>query len=66
MDADPGEQVNRCHEDPERARRMVELLRSMVDAGRSTPGETQSNDADVDIWKLGGIPDADLSRWDDY
>ena len=45
---------------------MLALLKKQVADGRSTPGPQQENEAEVDIWKLDTIPDADVSALDDY
>ena len=42
------------------------LVRPSVLDGRSTPGEHQENDVDVDIWKLETMPSVDASVLDDY
>jgi len=47
LSKDPGEQTNLSAEYPRRVERMQEMLREMIDNGRSTPGETLANDADI-------------------
>ena len=47
-------------------RRMLGELRRLVAAGRSTPGESQSNDVEVDIWKLHTMPGVEPAMLDDY
>jgi arylsulfatase A len=65
MEIDPGETTNLVRERRDEARRLLALLRSQVDAGRSTPGIPQRNDAEVDIWKLHTIPSARAEELDD-
>ena len=45
---------------------LVERLKRLVAAGRSTPGPAQSNDATVDIWKADTLPGVDPAVFDDY
>lgn len=66
MKNDPGEKTNLRESDPERVRAMVSLLKSLVANGRSTPGEIQSNDVEVDIWKLDVTPGVGPEVLDDY
>jgi alpha-L-fucosidase len=51
LDEDIGEQNNLADQYPEKVEELTLLLESLVAAGRSTPGERQQNDAEVDIWK---------------
>lgn len=51
MVEDPGERRNLLESRPEIAARLVRLLETYVENGRSTPGPKQSNDTAVDIWK---------------
>jgi arylsulfatase A-like enzyme len=51
MTQDLGEQKNQEAEHPEIVKSLVTLLEKYVAQGRSTPGEPQKNDANVDIWK---------------
>jgi arylsulfatase A len=66
MEADPGEQNNLESEERAKVKEMIALLEKLVQDGRSTPGELQSNDVTVDIWKLDTIPAVDASVLDDY
>ncbi len=66
MRADPGETCNLSDTYPRRVREMVATLKEHVARGRTTPGEPQSNDAPVDIWKLETIPSVDPAAVDDY
>jgi len=66
MEADPGEQENLEASNRDKVREMLALLKKQVDDGRSTPGAPQSNDAEVDIWKLETMPDVDPRALDDY
>lgn len=66
MDKDPGEKNNLYKKFPDQVKSMVKLLKQLVVNGRSTPGEKQANDAEVDIWKLDTLPNVDVSEWDDY
>ncbi len=63
---DPGETTNLQARYPEQLKKMVALLKRLVDDGRSTPGPRQANDSPVDIWKLDTMPGVDPSRLDDY
>jgi len=66
MEVDPQE-ANNLHVDrPDKVRDLLGILEQLVADGRSTPGEQQQNDAQVDIWKLDTIPGADLRFLDDY
>lgn len=53
---DVGERHNLQAEEPGRVRRMIARLRQIVDAGRSTPGARQPNDAEIDLWKRKSLP----------
>ena len=66
MDADPGEQHNLHAAEPDRVRSMLGALKQIIAAGRSTPGPHQSNDVEVDVWKLHTMPSVDPSALDDY
>lgn len=63
---DPGEQHNLEADERRRVKSMVAQLAKIVREGRSTPGESQSNDAEVDIWKLSTMPAVDPAILDDY
>jgi len=54
---DPAEENNVQAEQPEVVRRLATLLEKYVAEGRSTPGEPQKNDAQIDIYK-GHRPEA--------
>lgn len=66
MARDPGEKENLHQTHPERVRAMIRLLEKMVADGRSTPGANQSNDAEIDIWKLDTMPTVSVRDLDDY
>ncbi len=66
MEADPGEQINLEASNRAKVREMIVLLEKLVADGRSTPGERQLNDAEVDIWKLDTMPGIDATALDDY
>jgi len=66
LESDPGETRNFEKEDRERVSEMLRGLETIVTDGRSTPGERQSNDVEVDIWKLDTMPGVNLSVLDDY
>lgn len=66
MEADPGERVNLEASHREKVGEMIRLLEEIVERGRSTPGENQVNDVEVDIWKLDTMPTVDASVLDDY
>jgi arylsulfatase A len=51
MDADVGETNNLQAVQAERTRQLLSLLEQYVTRGRSTPGSSQSNDADINLWK---------------
>jgi len=51
MTQDIGERKNHQAEQPELVTHLTKLLEKYVANGRSTPGNAQSNDAPVDIWK---------------
>lgn len=55
MSTDVGEVNNLAKHHPQIVSSLLDLLKSYVEQGRSTPGEPQSNDAKIDIWKK--------SRW---
>ena len=42
--SDPSESSNLAAKNPDRVRRMLDLLRKQIDAGRSTPGPSLAND----------------------
>lgn len=50
---DIGEKKNRQADEPATVTRLMRLLESFVEQGRSTPGAPQTNAVDVDIWKAG-------------
>ena len=55
---DLAEKNNLIHQETAKARELLERLQQAVDAGRTTPGPAQANDAPVDIWKTkSGRPD---------
>ena len=64
--SDPSEQNNLESEERDRVRQMIGLLERLVADGRSTPGPIQTNDADVDIWKLETMPLVSASVLHDY
>lgn len=66
MQEDPGETNNLFSMHPEKVRKMIAILETYVAEGRSTPGEKQTNDTDVDIWKLDSMPGIDVAMLDDY
>ena len=66
MKTDPEEQHNLHREHPDKVREMITLLETLVANGRSTPGENQTNDVEIDIWKFHTMPDADTTSLDDY
>lgn len=66
MEVDPSETNNLQSEKPEKVKALLVLLKEQVAAGRSTPGPTQTNDAEVDIWKLDTMPAVDPAVLDDY
>ena len=49
-----------------RVKEMLARLKQWVAEGRSTRGEPQSNDVDVDLWKLETMPAVDPKQLDDY
>ena len=51
MSKDVGERSNEYAQHPEIVSRLTKLLEKYVADGRSTPGPTQKNDVNVDIWK---------------
>jgi arylsulfatase A-like enzyme/alpha-L-fucosidase len=51
LDVDIGEQNNLVAQYPGKVEELTLLLESLVAAGRSTPGEPQQNDTEIDIWK---------------
>lgn len=53
MSADVGEQRNVQAEHPDVVARLTGLIEKLVADGRSTPGATQQNAVDVEIWKAG-------------
>ena len=66
MQNDPAETTNLHAHKPQRVKDMIARLRQLVAAGRSTPGQPQHNDVDVDIWKLETMPSVDRRALDDY
>ena len=66
MVEDPGETRNLSDTHPDRVRTMVASLKAHVARGRTTPGAPQTNDAEVDIWKLGTMPSVSPAAIDDY
>ncbi|MFC5049997.1 arylsulfatase [Rubritalea spongiae] len=48
---DIAEKYNLITQHPEKAESMLALLKTYVADGRSTPGEAQENDAEIDLWK---------------
>jgi arylsulfatase A len=53
LDDDPGEQTNLLSEHPDKVKELLRLLDEQVRNGRSTPGETLSNDRDVEFLPAG-------------
>jgi arylsulfatase A len=66
LESDPGETHNLEKQDREQVSEMLRRLETLVMDGRSTPGERQSNDAEVDVWKLDTMPVVNASVLDDY
>ena len=66
MQHDAAERHNLQAEHPTVVKALVERLKRLVAAGRSTPGPAQSNDATVDIWKADTLPGVDPAVFDDY
>lgn len=66
MEADPGEKQNLEAQHPEKVRDMLQVLRSIVDEGRSNPGPSLANDVPVDIWKLDTMPSVSPDALSDY
>ncbi len=65
MESDPEERHNLESTRRDIVRRMLKALQQIVAAGRSTPGECQANDAEVDIWKLHTMPGIEPAVLDD-
>ncbi|TWT71389.1 Arylsulfatase [Crateriforma conspicua] len=51
INEDFGERHNVIEQYPDKAKELLTLLESYVAKGRSTPGQPQSNDAEIDLWK---------------
>lgn len=51
MQDDIAETKNLANEYPEKVQALLALLKQQIADGRSTPGELQQNDAEIDIWK---------------
>lgn len=51
MQDDIAETKNLANEYPEKVETLLALLKQQIADGRSTPGELQQNDAEVDLWK---------------
>ena len=52
MNQDAGEQTNLQAEHPEVVSKLIQLLKTYVTNGRSTPGKAGHNDLDhIDLWK---------------
>ena len=66
MESDPEERHNLESDRRDVVRCMLGALKRIVAAGRSTPGESQSNDVEVDIWKLHTMPGVEPAVLDDY
>jgi arylsulfatase A-like enzyme len=49
LSKDLGEQSNLIEQEPQRARELLSLLERLVEDGRSTPGEPQENNGQVDL-----------------
>lgn len=54
LDEDIGEAVNLAEKNPEKVNEMRALLEKQVTAGRSTPGDPQENDTEIEIDKKSG------------
>ncbi|HOX40341.1 MAG TPA: arylsulfatase [Candidatus Brocadiia bacterium] len=66
MESDPAEMRNLEATHRDKVKEMLALLKTLVADGRSTPGVKQTNDVDVDIWKLHTMPGVDPTALDDY
>ena len=66
MESDPEELHNLEAKRRDMVRELLGELNRIVVSGRSTPGENQPNDAEVDIWKLDTMPGVEVSALDDY
>ncbi len=66
MEIDPGEKKNLEAQHPEKVRDMLQVLRTIVSEGRSTPGPSLANDVPVDIWKLDTMPGVSPDALSDY
>jgi len=53
LSKDIKEENNIQAQHPDIVKNLTALLQKYVDEGRSTPGKSQHNDADVDLWKKG-------------
>ncbi|MEP2774691.1 MAG: arylsulfatase [Luteolibacter sp.] len=64
LSKDLGEEQNLVAQNPEKVAGLIKLLETYVAEGRSTPGEAQENDAEVDIWKKrkGGAAKKDRNK----
>lgn len=51
LDQDIGEQDNLLEFYPKKVQSMIDLLQEVVERGRSTPGKTQKNDVEIDLFK---------------
>lgn len=49
LQADPGETTNHSADEAHRVADLTQLLETLVENGRSTPGQRQANTAPVDI-----------------
>lgn len=49
---DLGEQNNLADQHPEKTQTMIALLQDIIDNGRSTPGAEQTNDTQINLWRL--------------
>ncbi len=66
MQEDPAETNNLESSHRDRVSSMIKALEHIVARGRTTPGPDQSNDVEVDIWKLETLPGVDASALTDY
>ena len=65
MENDPAERKNLQAAHRDRVTAMISLLEKAVTDGRSSPGQRQKNDTEVDIWKFHTMPGTDGNWLDD-